>query len=388
MRITGVKSIVLRYDLEPQIGYSQQYFDNRTAHIIAVETDEGITGYGEAFGGGSIALGNKAIVEQTIAPMVVGMDPLANEVIWHTVYNRLRDHGQKGMPLQALSGIDIALWDIKGKVYGKPIYELLGGAFRDRFLVYGYGMMLERKPLAELAASFEDEAARIVDAGFKATKMKIGRGPKDDLALVEATRKGCGPETLLMVDANHCYTTREAIPFGRELEILDCHWFEEPVAPEDKQGYRELCEALDITIAGGECEYTRWGYRDLIENRCVDLLQPETCALGGITEYQKVLSLAHTHFVPVINHVWGSAVAVTMNLHLLAAMPPLPGGAHPVEPMLENDTTPNRFRDELLTEPLRIVEQVGKTGGYVGLPKGPGLGIELDWDFVEHFRVA
>ena len=97
--------------------------------------------------------------------------------------------------------------------------------------------------------------------------------------------------------------------------------------------------------------------------------------------------MAHTHFIPVVNHVWGSAVAVTMNLHLLAANPPLPGGAHPVEPMLENDTTPNRFRDELLTEPLRIVEQVGKTGGYVGLPKGPGLGIELDWDFVDHFRV-
>jgi D-galactarolactone cycloisomerase len=386
MKIKDVKSYVLQYRLEEELGYSQQYYDRRTAHLIEVVTDEGLRGYGEAFGGGNVALANKTIVEQVIGPLIRGMDPLDREVIWHKVYNLLRDHGQKGMPLQSLSGVDIALWDIAGKSQGQPLYKLLGGAFRDRIPAYGYGMMLRRVP--ELANRFAEESRKIAAGGFKAIKMKIGLGPRQDAKLVEAVRKAIGPEIQLMVDANHCYTAREAIPLGRELERLDVFWFEEPVAPEDYQGYRDLCLALDMNIAGGEAEFTRWGFRQLIEGRCVDVLQPETCGLGGITEYQKVLALAHSHFVPVVNHVWGSAVAVAMNLHLLAALPDLPGGAHPVQPMLEYDTTPNRFREELLKEPLSVLKQVKQNDGWVGLPKGPGLGIEIDFDFVKTFQVA
>lgn len=386
MKISEVNSYVLQYDLDEELGYSQQYYTKRTAHIVEVVTDEGIKGYGEAFGGGGVAFGNKAIVEKTIGPMILGMDPLDCEVIWHKVYNLLRDHGQKGMPLQALSGIDMALWDIAGKFYGQPVYKLLGGAFRERIEVYGYGMMLQRVP--DLKERFARESAAIAARGFTATKMKIGLGPKEDLALVETVRRAIGDNIKLMVDANHAYTAREAIPLGREMEKLDVYWFEEPVAPEDRQGYRDLCQALDMNIAGGEAEFTRWGFRDLIEGRCVDVLQPEVCGLGGITEYRKVLALAHTHFVPVVNHVWGSAVAVAANLHLLAALPDLPGGAHPVQPLLEYDTTPNRFREELLAEPLDVLGRVEREGGTIGLPKGPGFGFDLDWDFVGHFRVA
>ncbi len=386
MKITGARSYILQYPLEEEIGYSQQYFDRRTAHLVEVSTDGGIRGYGEAFGGGTVAFANKAIVEKVIAPMIIGMDPLDREVIWHKVYNLLRDHGQKGMPIQALSGVDIALWDIAGKALDLPVYKLLGGPFREHIPVYGYGMMLRRVP--ELPTRFGKESQSIVAKGFKAVKMKIGLGPKEDLALVEAVRKAIGPEILLMVDANHCYTAREAIPLGRELEKLDVYWFEEPVAPEDRQGYRDLCLALDLNIAGGEAEFTRWGFRDLIEGRCVDVLQPEACGLGGITEYQKVLALAHSHFIPVVNHVWGSAVAVAANLHLLAAMPDLPGGAHPVQPMLEYDTTPNRFREELLVTPLGILDQVERNRGRVGVPRGTGLGIELDPDFLKKFSVG
>lgn len=386
MKIQDVKSYVLQYRLEEELGYSQQYYDRRTVHLIEVVTDGGLRGYGEAFGGGTVALANKTIVEQVIGPMIRGMDPLDREVIWHKVYNLLRDHGQKGMPLQSLSGVDIALWDIAGKLQGQPVYKLLGGAFRDRIPAYGYGMMLQRVP--ELTTRFAEESKKIATAGFKAIKMKIGLGPREDAKLVEAVRKAVGSEIRLMVDANHCYTAREAIPLGRELERLDVFWFEEPVAPEDYQGYRDLCLALDMNIAGGEAEFTRWGFRQLIEGRCVDVLQPETCGLGGITEYQKVLALAHSHFIPVVNHVWGSAVAVAMNLHLLAAMPDLPGGAHPVQPMLEYDTTPNRFREELLQAPLNILRQVKENEGWVDLPKGPGLGIDLDFDFLKTFQIA
>ena len=386
MRISEIRSHVIQYPLEEELGYSQQYYTMRTAHIVEVITDQGLVGWGECFGGGGVALANRTIVEQTIAPMLIGMNPLDREVIWHKVYNLLRDHGQKGMPIQSLSGIDIALWDIAGKALNLPLYQMLGGAFRQKIPAYGYGMMLQR--VDDLAERFAAESAAIIEQGFKAVKMKIGRGPKEDIELVEAVRGSIGPDIKLMVDANHAYTAREAIPLGRALEQLDVYWFEEPVTSEDHQGYRDLCLALDMNIAGGEGEFTRWGFRDLIEKRCVDLLQPEVCGLGGITEYLKVLALAHTHFVPVVNHVWGSAVAVAVNLHLLAALPDLPGGAHPVQPMLEYDTTPNRFREELLLESLGILDQVKENGGFVSLPQGPGLGIEVDREFLAHFAVA
>ena len=244
-------------------------------------------------------------------------------------------------------------------------------------------MMLQRVP--DLLDRFSEESASIVDQGFRAVKMKIGLSPERDIELTETVRQSIGPDIKLMVDANHAYTTREAIPLGRELEQLGVHWFEEPVTSEDHQGYRDICLALDMNIAGGEGEFTRWGFRDLIEGRCVDVLQPEVCGLGGITEYQKVLALAHTHFVPVVNHVWGSAIAVAVNLHLLTALPDLPGSAYPVQPMLEYDTTPNKFREELLSTPLGILDQVKKNGGFVPIPHGPGLGIEVDRDFINHF---
>ncbi|TBR41100.1 mandelate racemase/muconate lactonizing enzyme family protein [Marinomonas agarivorans] len=385
MKITKIISHVLQYDLEEELGYSQQYYTKRTAHLVEVRTDIGVTGWGECFGGGDVALANQTIVEKVIQPMVLGMNPLDREVIWHKVYNLLRDHGQKGMPIQSLSGVDIALWDIAGKVHDVPVYQLLGGTFRDRIPVYGYGMMLQRFP--DLAERFAKESADIVTGGFKAMKMKIGLGIREDIQLVEAVRKSIGDDIRLMVDANHAYTAREAIPLGRELEQLGVEWFEEPVASEDHQGYRDLCEALDMNIAGGEGEFTRWGFRDLIKGRCVDVLQPEVCALGGITEYQKVVALSTAHFVPIVNHVWGSAIAVGTNLHLVAALPDLPGAAHPVQPMLEYDTTPNRFREELLQEPLNIQQQVKESGGTVNLPQGPGLGIEPDLDFIAHFSV-
>lgn len=385
MKITRIRSHVLQYDLDEELGYSQQYFMKRTAHLVEVSTDEGITGWGECFGGGNVAFANKAIVEKVIQPMILGMNPLDRDVIWHKVYNLLRDHGQKGMPIQSLSGVDIALWDIAGKHFNVPVYQLLGGAFRDRIEVYGYGMMLQRN--GDLQKRFAQESVAILEAGFKSMKMKIGIGPKRDIGLVEAVRNAVGADVQLMVDANHAYSAREAIPLGRELEKLDVAWFEEPVASEDRQGYRDLCEALDMNIAGGEGEFTVWGFRDLVTNRCVDILQPEVCGLGGITEYRHVLTLSRAHFVPIVNHVWGSAVAVGTNLHLIAALPDLPGSAHPVQPMLEYDTTPNRFREELLKKPLEIGRQVRDNDGTVSLPTAPGLGVDPDPEFLTHFSV-
>ncbi len=387
MKITRIISHVLQYDMPEVLGYSQQYYDKRTTHLVEIQTDEGVTGWGECFGPGNVAIANKTIVEKVIQPMVLGMDPLDKDVIWHKVYNLLRDHGQSGMPIQALSGVDIALWDISGKISGLPLHKLVGGAHRASVPCYGYGMMLRDEPISNLASRFEDEAAKIKAMGFTATKMKTGFGPKHDVKLCEAVRRGVGEDFPFMVDANHAYTTSDAFFVGRALEELDAYWFEEPVAPEDIDGYRELRTSLKVNISGGEAVFNRWAWRNLLENRGIDIAQPEVCALGGVSEYLRVLSLCHAHFTPVVNHVWGSAIAVATNLHLLAAMPAIPGGLHPWEPMLEFDTTDNKFRDDLLTEPLEIQNQVKANNGRVMIPTGPGLGVEPDRDFIDHYRI-
>jgi len=386
MKIISITSHVLQCDMPTELGYSQQYYDKRTAHLVRVETDEGITGWGECFGPGNVALANKTIVERVIAPMVVGMDALDRDVIWHKVYNLLRDHGQKGMPIQSLSGVDIALWDIAGKAANLPIHKLIGGAHRKDVAVYGYGMMLKRESVVDHVARFKDEAASIIGMGFGATKMKTGLGPRDDVKLCAAVAEAVG-DAKFMVDANHCYTTSDAFYVGRALDEMGAYWFEEPVAPEDHDGYRELRAGLSTNISGGEAEFARWGWRQILENRGLDIAQPEVCALGGITEYLRVLALCHAHFTPVINHVWGSAIAVATNLQLLAAMPPMPGGLYPWEPMLEFDTTENRFRDHLLTDPLDIQGQVKRNGGRVKIPEGPGLGVTPDPDFIKTYEI-
>jgi D-galactarolactone cycloisomerase len=387
MKITRVTSHVLGYDLPEELGYSQQYYARRTAHLVEVETDEGMTGWGECFGPGPVAMANKGIVEGVIQPMIVGHDPLDRDVLWHKVYNLLRDHGQKGMPLQALSGVDIALWDIAGQIAGLPLHKLIGGAHRNRVKVYGYGMMLKRQSVEDHIARFKDEAAAIRDMGFVATKMKVGLGAREDVKLCQAVRDGVGPDYDFMVDANHCYTTSDAFFVGRALEELGAYWFEEPVAPEDLDGYRELRAGLSVNISGGEAEFNRWGWRSILENRGLDIAQPEVCALGGISEYLRVLALCHAHHTPVINHVWGSAIAVATNIQLLAAMPPLPGGLFPREPWLEFDTTHNTFRDALLQEPLDIQGQVARSGS-VAVPNTSGIGVRPDRAVIERFRIA
>ena len=388
LKITEVISHVLAYDLPEELGYSQQFYQKRTAHLVEIRTDAGITGWGECFGPGNVAIANKGIVEGVIAPLIVGQNPLNKDALWHTVYNLLRDHGQKGMPLQALSGVDIALWDIVGKVSGLSISQLIGGRHREKVGVYGYGMMLRNEDIDSLFARFIDESAAIKSQGFKATKMKVGLGVNNDIKLATAVRRGVGDDFPFMVDANHCYTTSDALYVGRALEDLNAYWFEEPIAPEDLQGYRELRTKLDINISGGEAEFNRWGWKSLLESRGLSIAQPEVCALGGISEYLRVLALCHAHFTPVINHVWGSAVAVATNLQLLSAMPPLPGGLVPWEPWLEFDTTHNLFRDELLVEPLNIQQQVQDNNGYVNILNKPGLGIEPNMDFIKKYTVS
>ena len=387
MKITSIKSHVLRYELDKELGYSQQYYKHRTAHLVEVETDEGITGWGECFGPGNIALANKYIVEKVIQPLIKGDDPLKKEYIWHKVYNLLRDSGQKGMPIQALSGIDIALWDILAKKSNLPLYQLLGGKTNDKIPVYGYGMMLQKKTVEELCELFKNEASQIKEKNFKAMKMKIGMGPKEDLKLVSAVRDTIGSEFKLMVDANHAYNKNDALYVGKGLDEMNIYWFEEPVAPEDYDSYKELKEKLKTNIAGGEAEFTKYGWNQLLKNNCIDIAQPEVCGLGGITEYLKVSALAQSNFIPIVNHVWGSALSVAVNLHLLTTLPDMPGGLFPTKSMLEFDTTEkNIFITDLAEEKFSILDQVKNKNGFASPLENIGIGINPNKDFIKKYE--
>ena len=387
MKISSIKSHVLRYELDKELGYSQQYYKHRTAHLVEIETDEGITGWGECFGPGNIALANKYIVEKVIQPLIIGEDPINKEYIWHKVYNLLRDSGQKGMPIQALSGIDIALWDILAKKAKLPLYQLLGGKTNNKIPVYGYGMMLQKKSVEELCELFKKEANQIKEKNFKAMKMKVGLGPKEDLKLVSAVREAIGNDFKLMVDANHAYNKNDALYVGRGLDEMEIYWFEEPVAPEDYDGYKELKEKLKTNIAGGEAEFTKYGWNQLIKNNCIDIAQPEVCGLGGITEYLKVSALAQSNFIPIVNHVWGSALSVAVNLHLLTSLPDMPGGLFPTKSMLEFDTTEkNIFITDLAEEKFSILDQVKDKDGFASPLENIGIGINPKKEFIKEYE--
>ena len=387
MKISSIKSHVLRYELDKELGYSQQYYKHRTAHLVEIETDEGITGWGECFGPGNIALANKYIVEKVIQPLIIGEDPINKEYIWHKVYNLLRDSGQKGMPIQALSGIDIALWDILAKKAKLPLYQLLGGKTNSKIPVYGYGMMLQKKSVEELCELFKKEANQIKEKNFKAMKMKVGLGPKEDLMLVSAVREAIGNNFKLMVDANHAYNRNDALYVGKGLDEMEIYWFEEPVAPEDYDGYKELKEKLKTNIAGGEAEFTKYGWNQLIKNNCIDIAQPEVCGLGGITEYLKVSALAQSNFIPIVNHVWGSALSVAVNLHLLTSLPDMPGGLFPTKSMLEFDTTEkNIFITDLAEEKFSILDQVKDKDGFASPLENIGIGINPKKDFIKEYE--
>jgi len=353
-------------------------YKTRGSCIVEIETTDGIIGWGECYGPSAVA---KAYIETQFAPRIIGRDAFDVEVIWEDLYNRIKDYGGRGMATSALSGIDIALWDIVGKSCGKPIHKLIGGAYRTEVTAYATGLyFIDMDRLVEEAV---EEATEFAANGFVAIKMKIGLGsPKLDIERVAAVRKAIGDDVRLMVDANHCFTVPQAIRIGRELEKLNVEWFEEPISPEDIDGYVEVTRSLDMAVAGGENEFTRWGFRDLVVRKAMDIIQPDVCAAGGISECRKIATLASAHGVECIPHAWGSAIGLAATLHFLAALPDQPPSFKPMPPLLELEQCENPFRDLLSVEP--ILQKAGK----VQIPTGPGLGIEINRSVLDRYRIA
>ena len=371
MQITGIETFQLSSPLERPFGWSQNWIGHRGVHLVKVSTDEGIVGWGEGVGGD--------IVEGLLAPVLIGQDPTNRIGLWQRMFHALYNgNNAVGLGGSAISAVDTALWDITGKALGQPIYNLLGGRVRDRVAVYATGLYYTK---GEFPTRLLDEARGYVEMGFMGMKTKVGGLPMDeDVKRVAALREAIGPDVKLMVDANQAYNATSAIRIGRRLEELDLVWFEEPVNAQDIEGYLQVKSALPMAIAGGENLRTRYEFSQFLARRAYDIAQPDVVNVGGITEMRNVAMTANTNGIQVNPHVWGSPVMIAASLHVASTIPPCPPSGTPEpfvqEPVMEFDRTPSEIREGLMETPFDQVD------GYLAVPEGPGLGVEIDEDAV------
>lgn len=381
MKITNLDVYVLKTPLDTPFAFSQGWVHQRAATLVRIQTDNGLSGWGEAFTQGleppEIAA---AAITHAFKPLIMGCNPLDTSVLWHKMYTRSRDYGRKGSVVSAISAIDIALWDIAGKFHSQPIYQLLGGAHRHSVQPYatGFYRVSGQNEVSRLA----QEACDHRDAGFKAMKVKLGFGLRDDIAVMQAIHDALNDNSIeLMVDTNHAYGRIDALQLGKALEAFNIRWYEEPVVPEDIDSYKALRSKLNIAIAGGENEHTAYGFNQLLKHDVLDIAQPDIGSCGGITAMRDIVAMAQANGVQVNPHVWGAAVAQAASLQVIAALPVTHHSLFPTEPLLEYDRSEHPFRQQLIDAPWQV------SNGRVDIPSGPGLGININMDVVEQYCV-
>jgi D-galactarolactone cycloisomerase len=389
MKIHSIETFILRVPLNDKKFYSSQAaFPERNSLLVRITTDDGLIGWGE---GGQYGPPEPvaACIQHVLGPKLIGRRADEPVRISEDLYTFSRDFGQKGTYIEAISAIDIALWDLWGKSLNRPIHALMGGAFRTSVAAYGTGCYYPDyfRDTSRMLDALRAEVAGYREAGISAIKVKVGLLPINiDVQRLSLVRDELGSSTAIMVDANHAYNSASAIRMGRALEAHNVLWFEEPVPPEDRDGYRRVRDAIDVPVAGGEAEFTRYGFRDLLVEGCLDIAQPDLCCTGGFSEWTKIIALTTSFGVLTVPHVWGSGIAVATALHALATAPLVPyterGVALQNEPMCEFDRTHNPLRDDLLTTKFKIED------GRVSIPTGPGLGVDIDLDQLARYTVS
>ncbi|QKJ88399.1 L-rhamnonate dehydratase [Paramixta manurensis] len=373
MKITEIKTWVVTDTLSEKFGMSQWFWDKRANCIVEVLTDQGISGWGECFGP---AQANAALIKELYAPLLTGQNPLQRRALWEMMYNRSREFGRKGIAISALSGIDIALWDIFGKEANKPIAELLGGDLAQP--IGAYASSFYYSPHDDMA-QIERDAESALAEGFEAFKMKVGGlSLAADRQRVARVREWIGPQAALAVDANRAYTLQEATAFAQSIADEQIAWFEEPVLPDDYAAYAALRSRIPMKIAGGESEYTRFGFRAFLNADCVDIVQPDVAACGGISEALNIAALASAWGVECYPHQWGSGISLAATLHLMSAIPVAVPRMAKQPALLELDRAPNIFREQLTDLSISPLMHV---------PNRPGLGIEVDREMIRHYAV-
>lgn len=349
------------------------------ATLIRVETDSGLVGIGAALGTPPVVA---AIIEHELEPELVGEDPMFSERLYEKMYNGSRaipalERGvpqpevsrRRGMVMEAIAGVDIAIWDVKAQALGVPIYQALGATRRS---VRGYASG-GWAPGDEAEAELGGYAAK----GFSAVKMRVvGRdGFSIDKCLrrVQAARRGIGPDVELMVDAHGSLEVANAIKLAKAIEPYNIAWFEEPVSPDDHLGQAQVRRATTIPIASGEREFTRFDFQDLLDHQALDIAQPDVARAGGLTEIRRIAALTSTRGVRLAPHAWGSAILFAASIHVAMAAP----NCHILE--VTQGYMPMMW--ELFNEPFDI-----RSDGTVHAPERPGLGFTLRADALERFK--
>ena len=374
MRITNIEGFNLSSPLERPFGWSNGWISARVVGLLKIETDEGITGWGEGYVG---ARGD--FVKQLFGDLLIGADPLNRNALWQGMFDRVYNgNNAGGFGGSAISAVDIALWDIAGKAAGQSVSDLLGGRVRDKVAVYATGLYYTE---GEFPTRLLDEATMYVELGFKGMKTKIGGLPiAEDVRRVGAIRGAIGDDIRLMVDANQAYAASTAIRIANQLADLDITWFEEPVNAKDVDAYLQVQAAVPMPVAGGENLRTRYEFNDFFARRAYDIAQPDVVNAGGITEMRNIAMTANSYGILVNPHVWGSPVMIAASLHLASTIPPCPPAYEPrpyeQEPVMEFDRTPSGIREGITAEPF------DQQDGFITVPTAPGLGVEIDEDAV------
>jgi L-alanine-DL-glutamate epimerase-like enolase superfamily enzyme len=365
VKITDVE--ITKLAVPCQLTYHSKIMEKLNYVLVQIPTNEGITGIGcipvQHLNPWTIA----EIIERNFKKFLVGADPLESERIWYQLYGEIH-RDRKGIAFRALSAVDIAIWDIKGKALKLPLYRLLGGS-RAQVPCYasgGYYGLNYGKTTKELA----EEMTSFVEKGFNAIKMKVGSLTIDeDVRRVKAVRESIGDSINLIVDANNAYAVGQAIKIGRKLEKYDVYWFEEPVWVDDVRGCADVAKALDVPIAAGQNEYTRYGFRDLIENRAVDIVQPDVTVIGGISEWLKVAGMASAFNIPIAPH-WDGSIGMPwdqeVHTHLAAVVPSV-------------------LRVEFFRP--KVGDYPSIVDGCIPVPEKVGLGVEQPIRGMEGFRI-
>lgn len=326
--------------------------------FVKLTTDEGLIGWGEALA--PVAPETvQVIVEQLLAPALIGRDPLDGNVLWNVMYDLMRERGYYGgFMLDAISACDSALWDLRGKILSQPVYQLLGGAYRNSVPCYVSGLP---KPSVEERVEL---ALSYVDKGFSAFKLAAGHGLRADLHSIKALRDALGDEATLLLDAHWVYHLDEAVRLGKSLEEIGAGFFEAPINPEDIESHAQLASAIAIPVAIGETERSRYQFRPWLMQKAADILQPDV-GRAGISEAVKIASMAEAFNVRMAPHLSvGLGVCIAATLHVAAAIPNLY--------LLEYQPPVFEVANMLLTEPLNCAK------GHYELPRGAGIGVELD----------
>lgn len=370
MKITNVSAIILKL---PEISTAAD--GTQDDLIIKVETDEGITGYGEVDTSPYVG---KAVVDASMShgtcyglrEILIGSDPFDYEQIWNTMWSKTYYYGRSGPVIHVMSGIDMALWDIMGKAAGKPVHKLLGGSYVTKIRPYASALMPETT----------DEVTRLVEkhASQGYTAIKLGWGPLGfdvnyDVKLVKTARKAAGDKIELMIDIGKRYRLKSAMYMAKAIEQLNIYWLEEPLPAEDLEGYRRLTESSSLRIATGEEESGRLAFDRLIKESHIDVVQPDISRCGGLTEAKKIASIAADANILCVPHAFKTGILVAASIHLIASI------AH--APFLEFSVTESAIRKELLVKPFV------QKDGFIDVPTGPGLGIELNPDVIRKYGV-